>query len=1236
MAEHDLGRGQKEVMHLAGAMGNFVCEGTANLIRRGKRRCEVKAGGAADEDRAADDTGLDQNGGPQDDDAQFDDEEQHVPDGNSSSNSLSNATAEAAAVTAPTVGDIDAGNDEGQQEAVLRRPETKSSAPESSAQKTEAAPTDEGGAAEKAAGEQQEPVTSSEDADSGAAPATARNDGEAQQTAAEAEWKRRELRVHKAFFAMLGERSYDEKRQTLDYLADPTSRPDNPRLPAVPAERKQAVALAGLSVESWPRDVLMNVDYEGLVADLVDERIRAQKVADLADERIRARNEWRSAPSAEWMRLVPSMKRRAEQPAVRGRGRGDPSPRRCEGSAFHLFRRVSEGPGEGVGAANKRPRLGTTPGYDGYDDDALIPTVVRRLDEQDNDSAIDTNHFPAPGMSPSGTFSPGTAQPNSLARVPGRATRTPKPAGAEGAARAAALARRRSSGVALTLRYRSSSRLRDCTPSVHKRQTLVGFGAGTLGDFLGETGTGGNRPGRNPGLGATVANGTPRDDSDRLGSSPEVSKRREEGQEPVNSGERDRAGGNGSPAAGSKRAATSSLGLGLSGMNATPRKRVLEEVVAREGEQLARKVAEEAEAAAFVGNILTEAVSRENKTRYVGRQVREEQALRAKNNYQQQPQGRVDTNQGTAERGSHTHNQQQQQQQQRQQQKARSETASVTFTSTSTPNAVLLAVPQPAASPFAFPPPSSCAPTRSPSSAQTRSSEFDFKAAVESSRLPQEGDDAANGGGNLVALANTSTSTSSSDADFTVGTSSRRGPSRCPAADPASFRFSEVLPVKQYKDAAFGRGKDSGTLALTSDRGDDDIAVRADPGAFEFSTEPRKARKTRRGAATGKSSAKQAAMAPLAVAPLAVAGEGKSKPSGGTTAAAPLVTNGLDMSMFKKPGEWKCEACLVRNDTGTTKCVSCESSKLGEGVESGSAGSGGILVGAPAPATSPSTFGVQPSPSPAAGGRESSLAAAVSGSSASTGTFTTSATLSFRATATSGAAAGAAAVAAAAAAPSPARAPAAGGLDMSMFRKPGEWKCEACLVRNDTGTTKCASCETPKPGAGGESASAGSGGVVGGASACSTPSFTFGVQPAASTTTAGAAGGSTATSSSAFTFGGGVQASTAAPASTTTAAFTFGAPVGSSAGGSSGGTVAPKGDADASPVSATPASVPAGGELDMINPGTESAPPSFGSAFGAATVSAPTPKISFGVHPSGGASGRNGRSFPVRDLRVRR
>ena len=175
---------------------------------------------------------------------------------------------------------------------------------------------------------------------------------------------------------------------------------------------------------------------------------------------------------------------------------------------------------------------------------------------------------------------------------------------------------------------------------------------------------------------------------------------------------------------------------------------------------------------------------------------------------------------------------------------------------------------------------------------------------------------------------------------------------------------------------------------------------------------------------------------------------------------------GLDVSLFQKPGEWKCETCLVKNPPGGDQCVSCETPKPG-GVQAGGAtaasgsGSSGFLAGSTAgsalfapcaPTISSFTCGVQ-----AAG-----------------------------------------------------NSPAAKGFDMSLFQKPGEWKCETCLVKNPPGGDQCVSCETPNSGgvqAGGATAASGSGSsgffagsIAGGAlfasSAPTIPSFTFGVQAA--------------------------------------------------------------------------------------------------------------------------------------------
>ncbi|CAN0490095.1 unnamed protein product, partial [Scytosiphon promiscuus] len=51
--------------------------------------------------------------------------------------------------------------------------------------------------------------------------------------------------------------------------------------------------------------------------------------------------------------------------------------------------------------------------------------------------------------------------------------------------------------------------------------------------------------------------------------------------------------------------------------------------------------------------------------------------------------------------------------------------------------------------------------------------------------------------------------------------------------------------------------------------------------------------------------------------------------SSGVPASRAPITNGFDMSKFRKPGEWKCQSCLVMNPPGGVKCLSCETPKAG-------------------------------------------------------------------------------------------------------------------------------------------------------------------------------------------------------------------------------------------------------------------------------------------------------------------
>lgn len=414
--------------------------------------------------------------------------------------------------------------------------------------------------------------------------------------------------------SILGKRSYGEKRDLVGFLADPTARPANPRVPVLLAEQKRGVRRAARPVESWDERPILAIDQEGQAEDLADERTTKRAGVWCGA----TGGKWRRAPSSEWTRLVPTMQRRAGQPAVRVVA----STKRTLGSAFGACTARSTSTAA-VHRASDLRKLSARPGYDG---DELTP-MLRRLDEQDRDDAAAARRRPAPdaGAMASG-FTGATSLSLVRSAVAGTPSRTPKPARAGGCLGVGA-ARDRRQSVGSALRYRS----REFTP--RRRPSLAGageqrYGAGTLGDWLGETS---KQP--RPGPAGAAADGRrgrgDGGDADSTGQG-QASKRRAVGrQESPLLVEGSQGQENGTPAASNKRAASS---LGLDGMDATPRRKTMaimeERAVGEEGRELVRRVAAEAKATAEVGSILMSVVSQENKGRDVTRQVREEQGLR--------------------------------------------------------------------------------------------------------------------------------------------------------------------------------------------------------------------------------------------------------------------------------------------------------------------------------------------------------------------------------------------------------------------------------------------------------------------------------------------------------------------------------------------------------------------------------------------------------------------------------
>lgn len=350
------------------------------------------------------------------------------------------------------------------------------------------------------------------------------------------------------------------------------------------------------------------------------------------------------------------------------------------------------------------------------------------------------------------------------------------------------------------------------------------------------------------------------------------------------------------------------------------------------------------------------------------------------------------------------------------------------------------------------------------------------------------------------------------------------------------FSFTRATPAKRSRSRRDEGGR---ALSLVSDGADEQEEATDLAGTYEFSIDtcpPQRPRRTRarveRGVDSGSAGPADGAAGsriPPAVASLEMVGpvglnsgrnSGGSMSSAATAAPGPglgagparaPITNGFDMSKFSKPGEWKCEACFVKNPPGGDKCLSCETLKPGgSGAgQGGSAPSSGGLLPNVSSSSTRFTFGVQPgtaSTGNAAGASSVPAAAGLAGSTDS------------------------------------AVAPLKGGFDMSRFSTPGDWKCGSCLVKNGPGVRKCLACETPKPDSMGDvpeggglsdaGAPATGGSLFGTRTLPPLPSFSFGVQPTAAATPS-AEPPSTAT----FTFGvqpgGGGDGSVAGSGATT-------------------------------------------------------------------------------------------------------
>uniref|UniRef100_A0A8D0CGB6 E3 SUMO-protein ligase RanBP2 n=1 Tax=Scleropages formosus TaxID=113540 RepID=A0A8D0CGB6_SCLFO len=135
----------------------------------------------------------------------------------------------------------------------------------------------------------------------------------------------------------------------------------------------------------------------------------------------------------------------------------------------------------------------------------------------------------------------------------------------------------------------------------------------------------------------------------------------------------------------------------------------------------------------------------------------------------------------------------------------------------------------------------------------------------------------------------------------------------------------------------------------------------------------------------------------------------------------------------KKDGEWDCSVCSVRNPPTAVLCLACQNANPNAKTksESKSVESKGFVVPAPAMGDFTFQFGkdVQKSPSSA----PSSQAFASFGQIPTPFKFGTDST------------------------------PKPSGFGTQFAKKPGQWDCTVCEVRNEATATHCASCQNPNP-----------------------------------------------------------------------------------------------------------------------------------------------------------------------------
>eukprot|EP00063_Salmo_salar_P054569 XP_014029404.1 PREDICTED: E3 SUMO-protein ligase RanBP2-like isoform X3 [Salmo salar] len=172
----------------------------------------------------------------------------------------------------------------------------------------------------------------------------------------------------------------------------------------------------------------------------------------------------------------------------------------------------------------------------------------------------------------------------------------------------------------------------------------------------------------------------------------------------------------------------------------------------------------------------------------------------------------------------------------------------------------------------------------------------------------------------------------------------------------------------------------------------------------------------------------------------------KKETTAGVAAESKPSTMPFGAQFGKKPGQWECDACLVRNEEFASSCVSCQTpNPAAKTVVDGAAAS--------KPLTNPvgSGFGAQFSKKP---GQWDCDTCAVRNQASSSSCVSCQTPNPAAKTVVDGAAAS-----------KPLTNPVGSGFGAQFSKKPGQWDCDMCAVRNQASSNSCVSCQTPNPSA---------------------------------------------------------------------------------------------------------------------------------------------------------------------------